>query len=132
MTRAEMNWKIIRSILPLIALAAFVYFTQSKHIDYVNINPIEKIDADELIWRFQVNEGKEFIDQIIQIKGTVTGFDSTLIILNHRIICLLEPGNFIDIESGLPLTVKGRCIGYNDLLEEIRLDHVIKISEDKN
>ena len=129
MTRAEMNWMIFRSIVPIIALAAFVYYTKSLHPDYVNEDPIIKIDADELIWRFQVNEGKELIGQVIHITGTVTDYDSSLIILNHRIICFPEPEYFFNVESGLSLDIKGRCIGYNDLLEEIRLDHAIKLND---
>lgn len=127
-----MNWKIFRSILPLIALVAFVYYTQSTRIDYINTDPMVKIDADELIWRFQVNEGTEFIGQIIQIQGTVTSFDSSLIILNHRIVCLLESENIIEVKSGSSLSIKGRCIGYDNLLDEVRLDYVVKINDFKN
>jgi len=33
-TRREMNWKIIRSLIPIIALGALYYYTQSMKIDY--------------------------------------------------------------------------------------------------
>ena len=39
MTRAEMNWKIFRSVLPLVALVAFVYYTQSLKPDYKTKEP---------------------------------------------------------------------------------------------
>tara|TARA_Y100001970_G_C13442052_1_gene466234 strand:+ start:85 stop:474 length:390 start_codon:yes stop_codon:yes gene_type:complete len=127
MTRAEMNWKIFRSILPLIALVAFAYYTQSLKPDYTKKTPILSTDANDLIWRFQMNEGEELINQIVQITGKVTGFDSLLTIINHRIICSPNAEARLQVAINDTIHIKGRCIGYDDLLEELRLDHVVKI-----
>ena len=47
--------------------------------------------------------------------------DNESITINNKIFC-----NFTKIFSELkvndPISVKGRCIGYDDLLEEIKLD----------
>ena len=74
-----------------------------------------------------MNEGTELINQVVQFKGKVTGFDSLLIILDHRLICSPDTSLQIDIGIGDSVNLKGRCLGYDDLLEELRLDHVVKI-----
>ena len=127
MTRAEMNWKIFRSVLPLVALVAFVYYTKSLKPNYASKEPTLITDSHDLLWRFQMNEGTELINQVVQFKGKITGFDSLLIIMDHRLICAPDSTMIADIGIGDSVTFKGRCIGYDDLLEELRLDHVIKI-----
>ena len=128
MTRAEMNWKIVRSIIPIIVLAVFVYYTQSLKPDYTSKEPILTTDASELVWRFQMNEGTELLNQVVQVNGKVTGIDSLLVILNHRVICAPDPSAGLVPAIGESITVKGRCIGYDDLLKELRLDHVVRIT----
>ena len=127
MTRAEMNWKIFRSVLPLVALVAFVYYTKSLKPDYASIKPTLITDSHDLLWRFQMNEGAELINQVVQFRGKITGFDSLLIIMDHRLICNPDSTMVDDLGIGDSTTLKGRCIGYDDLLEELRLDHVVKI-----
>ena len=127
MTRAEMNWKIFRSVLPLVALVAFVYYTKSLKPDYASIKPTLITDSHDLLWRFQMNEGAELINQVVQFRGKVTGFDSLLVIMDHRLICNPDSTMVDDLIIGDSITLKGRCIGYDDLLEELRLDHVVKI-----
>jgi len=127
MTRAEMNWKIFRSVLPLVALVAFVYYTKSLKPDYASIKPTLITDSHDLLWRFQMNEGAELINQVVQFRGKITGFDSLLVIMDHRLICNPDSTMVDDLSIGDSTTLKGRCIGYDDLLEELRLDHVVKI-----
>ena len=127
MTRAEMNWKIFRSVLPLVALIAFVYYTKSLKPDYASMKPTLITDSHDLLWRFQMNEGAELINQIVQFRGKITGFDSLLVIVDHRLICNPDSSMVVDFSIGDSTTLKGRCIGYDDLLEELRLDHVVKI-----
>jgi len=127
MTRAEMNWKIFRSVLPLVALVAFVYYTKSLKPDYASMKPTLITDSHDLLWRFQMNEGAELINQVVQFRGKITGFDSLLVIMDHRLICNPDSTMVDDLIIGDSTTLKGRCIGYDDLLEELRLDHVVKI-----
>ena len=127
MTRAEMNWKIFRSVLPLVALIAFVYYTKSLKPNYASMKPTLITDSHDLLWRFQMNEGAELINQIVQFRGKITGFDSLLVIMDHRLICNPDSTMVDDLSIGDSTTLKGRCIGYDDLLEELRLDHVVKI-----
>ena len=77
MTRGEMNWKIVRSIIPIVAMIFFVYYTKNLKTDYTKLNPILKASAHDVLWRFQMNEGEELLYNVIQIEGSVTKVDSS-------------------------------------------------------
>lgn len=124
-----MNWKIVRSVIPIIALFAFMYYTKSLQTNYASEKPVLSTDASTLFWRFQMNEADNLINKVVQIKGEVTGHDSTLLILNNSLVCAPENNLKIDVPVGKEITVKGRCLSFDDLLLELRLDHVALIEE---
>ena len=128
-TRREMNWKIIRSIIPIIALGAIYYYSQSIKVNYETEKPVLITNAKDLIWRFQMDSAKELLFQVVQVKGSITGLDSLLIILDHKLICAPEPDTELNPKVGEAVTFKGRCIGYDDLLDEVRMDHVFLVRE---
>ena len=61
MTRGEMNWKIVRSVIPIIAMIFFVYYTKNLKTDYTKLDPTLKTTAHDILWRFQMNEGEELL-----------------------------------------------------------------------
>ncbi len=124
MTRAEMNWKIVRSIIPIIVLGLFVYFTKSIQPNYATKEPVLVTDAKDLIWRFQMDAAKDLLFHVVKVNGKVTGMDSLLVIIDHKLICAPDPDTELNPTVGETITIKGRCIGYDDLLDEVRMDHV--------
>jgi hypothetical protein len=124
MTRREMNWKIIRSVVPIIVLGALLYYSQSLQPNYKNLDPSFETDAKDLLWRFQMDEGEQFINTIVKINGRVTSLDGRMFILDHQIVCSPDSVNNEVVSIGQKKVVKGRCLGYDDLLDEVRLDHV--------
>ena len=125
MTRAEMNWKIFRSVLPLAALVAFTYYTQKFKFDNVDSEPALITDADDLIWRFQVKEGDFLVNKVIQVNGIVTELDSLLIVLNHRIICSSE--SQIDAKLRDSLKLKGRISDYDEFNDRLVIKDAVKV-----
>tara|TARA_X000000950_G_scaffold177045_1_gene214917 strand:+ start:1151 stop:1540 length:390 start_codon:yes stop_codon:yes gene_type:complete len=127
MTRGEMNWKIVRSIIPIIAMIFFVYYTKNLKTDYTKLNPILKTSAHDILWRFQMNEGEKFLYNVIQIDGNITKVDSSDFILHYKIICTPEKISGFSFTEGKKTTIKGRCIRYDPITENLLLDHVIEV-----
>ena len=125
MTRAEMNWKIFRSVLPLAALVAFTYYTQKFEFDNIDSEPALITDADDLIWRFQVKEGDFLVNKVIQVNGIVTELDSLVIVLNHRIICSSE--SQIDAKLRDSLKLKGRISEYDEFNDRLIIKDAVKV-----
>ncbi len=76
----------------------------------------------------RADEEYKFINKVIQTQGKITSVDQHSIILDDMIQ--------INFESALPgylnpdstLTIKGRCIGYDDLLELVKIDQATVIT----
>jgi len=77
---------------------------------------IEKVKADATIWQ----------NVIVELSGVITSKDQRGITLNDNIYCQLEKGTLMtSLHEGENISIKGRMIGYDDLLEEIKLDQTI-------
>jgi len=64
---------------------------------------------------------QKYLDKSVELSGTVSQSNINNITLNGKVFCVfLDTINFIKINR--PLTIKGRIVGYDDLLEEIKLD----------
>ena len=84
MTRAQMNWKIVRSIIPIIGLWIIANSAKNLKEDYEPTEPLLKISASDLAWRFQVNEGANLVGKTIEIFGEITLIDSTNIVIDKE------------------------------------------------
>ncbi|MDY8137983.1 hypothetical protein [Aquimarina sp. 2201CG5-10] len=79
---------------------------------------IKKVQSDAISWN----------GAIIQISGKISSKDNKGIALNANIYCQLKYENeLLNLQEGQPVIIKGRIIGYDDLLEELKLDKSIII-----
>ena len=106
-----------------------IYVIYNKpHKDF-DKSPIEDtIESIDLISFYQDNPDNanaRFLDKFILVIGTITDIEKNIIILDNSIVCTLDPSQIItnQININNEVSVKGRCIGYDDLLEEVRIDH---------
>tara|TARA_X000000368_G_scaffold372111_1_gene322252 strand:- start:139 stop:528 length:390 start_codon:yes stop_codon:yes gene_type:complete len=127
MTRGEMNWKIVRSVIPIIAMIFFVYYTKNLKTDYTKLDPILKTTAHDILWRFQMNEGENLLYNVIQVNGNITKVDSSNFILHYKIICTPDKISDFLSSEGKKTTLKGRCVRYDPITETLLLDHVVEI-----
>lgn len=65
----------------------------------------------------------KYLNQAIEVKGNVTSLNINLIILDGKISCQLQNDETPKLNSSI--TIKGRVTGYDDLLEEVKLDQCL-------
>ena len=130
MINKKITWSILRILTPLFIIGfTIIYFTYNKpHKDFNKAPSQFTIESKKLISFYQNNSedaNTKYLDKIILITGTITDLEENIIILDNGIVCTLDPSQKIDdqIYMGSKISIKGRCIGYDDLLEEIRVDH---------
>jgi len=116
--------KITLIILIVVILAGYSTYKYTyqphKSIDEIAVkfsgssqDFLEKVKTEATPWQ----------DVIVQLTGTITAIDKKGITLINSIYCQLEKGNTTtNLKAGQTITVKGRMIGFDDLLEEIKLD----------
>ena len=126
------NLQIIKKYLPpiFIVLLMIVYAVWNKpHKNYSNTKPNITIDSSNFINEFKTNSTlatEKYLNQIILVKGNVTDRLTKSVVLNNGIVCTLDSSSLKAlglIQINNEGSIKGRFVGFDDLFEEIRLDH---------
>ena len=87
--------------------------------------------SKELVDEYQTNieaTTTKYLDKTIEIEGRITDIESDNFTLNNAIVCYTDSITIQKIKIDRTLKVKGRSIGYDELLEYIKLDQVIIIN----
>ena len=117
----------------LILSFIFIFALYNKpHKTYVNEISAYSLSAENLFAKYNNNykeSNEKYLGSVLSISGVVTKYSRNLIILNNRIVCSFNEHDSSlssnNITLGDSLIIKGHCIGYDDLLEEVRVDHCI-------
>ena len=80
-----------------------------------------EIAAPYLLERFKKDDGNDLLNRTISVSGTITQVEPTVITIDSNVHC-----SFINEVNGFKkgdiIVIKGRCIGYDDLFEIVKLD----------
>lgn len=63
----------------------------------------------------------QYLNKTMQVAGTVTEVRDSLLVLDAAVSCAMKAGSPDNI-MGKQITLKGRCIGYDELFDEVKLD----------
>lgn len=117
------RWLIL--IIP-IAIGIVVYnYIYQDHRDIETEKPEFTLSSNELINQFSSDAAsaeKKYLNKTIEITGVITEINNDNVIVNASVFCQFQNAIPNTLKSGDNINVKGRCIGYDDLLEEIKLD----------
>lgn len=122
------KWIIILVILVLLAFFGYNYVYKS-HRDISSEEASFSIKVATLANDFKEDETKaneKYLDKTIDINGTVTSFDkeSNLVVIDEVLSATLLGKPKEEIVKDQNITIKGRFIGYDELLEEFKMDQV--------
>ncbi len=119
--------KILIGIVLSITIAVYAVYKysmqapakiESKKVDFTGT-------SDELLSKIQENAA-EWQDKIVVISGEITNLDDKGFILSSSIYCQLRDTTIAKtLIQNNQISLKGRVIGYDDLLEELKLDQCI-------
>mgnify|MGYP006249062493 CR=1 FL=1 len=132
MTRAQMNWKIIRSLIPIIGLWIIINSSRNLTKEYEPTEPILKTSGSDLVWRFQVNEGQSLIGKTVEISGKATGLDSNYVTLDNRIYFLRDSLSLSNLKLGQEVKLTARCANFNEKIGVLEIDFVTILNHDKH
>jgi len=126
--------KKFRIILFTIVLVAVVAFTGFNYVMYGGARNLSKEDtaftvsSKSIANEFATNidlSNKKYLEKAIAIKGTITKITGNEVIIDDSIIC-----NMKDFDSSIQkdqvVTLKGRVVGYDDLMGELKMDQCFK------
>ena len=111
---------IVAMVLVVGAYSVYTYLYRD-HRDIASEAAVKALNADELQQLFQNNPSNELLNKTLDVSGTVSQLDENTITLDEKVHCSFEnkPGA---VAVGDEVRVKGRCVGYDDLFEVVKLD----------
>jgi hypothetical protein len=119
-----------------LGLAIFSYnYIFKGHRNIETENPLYSVNSFDFIREFKLNtevSNEKYLDRTIRITGLLTSIDNSMLEIDGSINCYFESIlNKNDHLLNTKIVVKGRCLGYDDLMEEIKFDQcvVIKTNE---
>ena len=114
--------KIIIALLLLIFGAYFAYnYMYQDHRDIKTEEAKVNVSAEELVQFFKDDESPEVLNSAVQVSGIITEIDSHTLTIDNSVLCSFD-SKIEKIKNGEKITVKGRCIGFDDLFEIVKLD----------
>ena len=119
--------KIIATGLLIFLVILFVSYKylHHEHRDISNEKAIFSVTAAEILQDFLLDESKanlKYLDKSIAITGKITNIDTknNTIVIDEKVFVLLK--KIPVVKQSEVIIVQGRVIGYDSLLEEIKLD----------
>ena len=122
------------ALISILLLATLVYkvtfdpehrVIAEEQADYV-------LTAKELQASFSTNEQEaiaQYLDGVLQLSGQVTEVEEASVVLDDRVQVNFLEGATASYETGQALTVKGRCVGYDELLLQVKLDQATSLEQ---
>lgn len=117
-------------IIIFIAILGFLGYSYiyKGHRNFASENPMAINSVYELMEDFRKDESsanKKYLDKVIQIKGKVTQVDAAqnTITIDGKLFSSFQANDFKEVKLHDAITVKGRFIGYDELLEECKMDN---------
>jgi len=126
--------KLISAIAFLLAILLFYAgygYIYKEHRDISNEKAVITKSATKLYSLLIENENttsKEYIDKTVIVNGKVTEVDENTIVLNNKIQVVFK-NNFNRKLLNKSIIIKGRYIGFDDLLELIKIDQATQINK---
>ena len=121
---------LIAAAVILVAGAFFGYkFLYHEHRDVSAEDATFTLSVKNLQDEFVANDSLangKYADQTIEVTGKVTAIDltSNTITLDEKLAAVLKTKPVVPIALQQSIKIKGRFVGYDDLLEELKMDQV--------
>lgn len=123
-----MNKKLKFSLIFLFVfiVLAFTLYNYAMHSGKRNLESEKanfSITSSQINTEFNKNPeiaSKKYLEKAIEIKGIVSEINNNQLILDHSIVC--QCALKLNVKKGEIVTVKGRFVGFDDLMSELKLD----------
>ena len=123
-----MKKKLLIFVIVVLGIAASVYFYAYKdHKDIAASEADFTLTATVLQKEFTENDSvatAKYQNKVVQVEGTITNVDASTksIVIDDKIYAQFDAALPSDLEVKKKVTLKGRFLAYDDLVEEFKMD----------
>ena len=117
--------KQVKIVITLVLLLLGVYFAYNymyqDHRDIKEEKAVVLIPASELVSYFNENNSEKVLNKTVQVSGIITEIDTKNITLDDKVQCSFD-AEIKNLNLNETITVKGRCIGFDELFDVAKID----------
>ena len=114
------NIIIAAGLLLIIGYVGYNYLYKD-HRDIASETVDMTLTSSSLMAQFNLTESPDILNKTILVTGVVTSLENDVVVLDEIIHCSLI-GTQDNPKLGQSIQIKGRCIGYDELFEIVKLD----------
>lgn len=116
--------KLILVIAVALGFIAYGYIYQD-HRDIESEAPEFVLSSDKIASLFSENPSaseQKFLNKTVEVSGLISEVNSNEITIDDKVFCQFTENISNTIKPNSNIKIKGRVIGYDDLLEQVKLD----------
>tara|TARA_B110000977_G_C10978391_1_gene455130 strand:- start:147 stop:530 length:384 start_codon:yes stop_codon:yes gene_type:complete len=118
---------ILVSVLIIAAYFSYKYVYQ-EHRNILTEKANFSLSSKDLFAKFNNSPkaaGLLYINKTIDVQGRIHSIESDIVVVEPSIVCKLDTTfSSTHLNIGDSLFLKGRCIGFDDLFMEVKMDNV--------
>jgi len=121
------KWIIILIAVIIAAIVVYNYIYQD-HRDIETEKAEFVMSANEISTLFSENASaseQKFLNKTIEVSGLISEINTNDITIDDKVFCQFSKESSSNLKANSKVTIKGRVIGYDDLLEQVKLDQCI-------
>ncbi|MFC0603284.1 OB-fold protein [Winogradskyella pulchriflava] len=115
---------VIFGIIIVAAIVGYNYIYQD-HRSIENEKAEFVLTSNEIAVQFSENllaSEQTYLNKTIEVSGLISEINTNNITLDDKVFCQFSEAVEPSIKDNSKLKIKGRVIGYDDLLEQVKLD----------
>jgi len=124
MKSMKRNWIALIIVLIITTVIGYNYVYQD-HRDIENEQTeftMSSVEINQLFSKNSVAAEQKFLNKTIEVSGLITDINSNDITIDDKIFCQFSNNLETSLNKNEKVKIKGRVIGYDDLLEQVKLD----------
>lgn len=125
------KWIIILVITVVVSIFGYNYIYQD-HRDIESEQAEFTMTSSEINQLFSENSTsaeQKFLNKTIEVSGIITDINSNDITISDSVFCQFSNNLETSLDKNENIKIKGRVIGYDDLLEQVKLDQCTIINQ---
>ncbi|MGB1041984.1 MAG: hypothetical protein ACPGU6_01190 [Tenacibaculum sp.] len=121
------KYKSLTTIFILLIVVFFISYNYVFKAPLTTKNsPTDFKGTSEELMLMVLKNNDSWLNKTVEISGVISNKDNHGFILKENIYCQLSNNNTINtLQKNQPITIKGKIIGYDDLLDELKLNQCI-------
>lgn len=116
-------------IAVLVGIGVYWYVMHGGARNLASEDAAYTVNANDIVQEFSTNSeraNKKYLEKAVVVTGKVTEVHANQVIIDNSVVCLLQqPDSKIKINQSI--IMKGRVVGFDDFMGEIKLDQCLSI-----